>query len=124
MTNIWNKLSRRGFLKGAAGPAAAATASGGAAAAVTGHETFKLTREIPVERGYDIVVAGGGPPGRGSAFLSAHAGNPGGAWIRHRRGRRRTLRSGRGDLRGAPGGQGPAARSHRQHGRHGDQRVG
>src|ERR1017187_7277168 len=74
MTNIWKKLSRRGFLKGAAGTAAAATASGGAVAAVTGHETFKLTREIPVERGYDIVVAGGGPSGAAAAICAARLG--------------------------------------------------
>lgn len=47
------RLSRRGFLQGAAALSAAAPA--GAAA---NHETFKLTRDIPIERGYDICRRG------------------------------------------------------------------
>ena len=34
-------------------------------------ETFKLMREIPIEDGYDIVVAGGGPAGSAAAICAA-----------------------------------------------------
>lgn len=37
-------------------------------------ETFKLIREIPVEEGYDLVVAGGGPAGCAAAACAARLG--------------------------------------------------
>jgi hypothetical protein len=37
-------------------------------------ETYRLTREIPVEAGYDLVVAGGGPAGTAAAVCAARLG--------------------------------------------------
>jgi hypothetical protein len=37
-------------------------------------QTFKLVREIPVEEGYDLVVAGGGPAGAAAAISAARLG--------------------------------------------------
>lgn len=37
-------------------------------------DTFTLTRHIPVERGYDLVVAGGGPAGTAAAICAARLG--------------------------------------------------
>ena len=75
-------LNRRAFLKSSAlgVPAAAAMASlaGPAPAAPPkppAHaETYRLTREIPVEAGYDLVVAGGGPAGAAAAICAARLG--------------------------------------------------
>lgn len=36
--------------------------------------TFQLSRKIPIERGYDLVVAGGGPAGCGAAIAAARLG--------------------------------------------------
>jgi hypothetical protein len=37
-------------------------------------KTYKLTRDIPVEEGYDLVVAGGGPAGAAAAISAARLG--------------------------------------------------
>lgn len=75
MVSIVNELSRRGFMKGAAGSTALGTTAGGTAlAAPAGGETYKLNREIPVERGYDVIVAGGGPSGAAAAICAARLG--------------------------------------------------
>jgi hypothetical protein len=37
-------------------------------------ETYRLTRTIPVEKGYDLVVAGGGPAGTAAAVCAARLG--------------------------------------------------
>jgi ribulose 1,5-bisphosphate synthetase/thiazole synthase len=66
------KLSRRGFL-GTAGAAAAAPISFGQVAPPA-KDTYRLTRDIPVEQGYDIIVAGGGPSGAAAAISAARLG--------------------------------------------------
>ena len=80
------QINRRSFLKssalGASGVvgAAALAASADAAAAETpaarpaGQETYRLARDIPVEAGYDLVVAGGGPAGTAAAVCAARLG--------------------------------------------------
>ncbi len=75
-----NPLTRRSFLKSST----CGTASGWLATAVGsaadnrdqpgGKETFRLTREIPVEQGFDLVVAGGGPAGAAAAICAARLG--------------------------------------------------
>jgi hypothetical protein len=71
-----NQLNRRSFLKssvlGAAGGACLATDK--AHAASTDGKTFRLVREIPVESGFDLLVAGGGPAGVAAAVSAARAG--------------------------------------------------
>src|ERR1700689_1677061 len=37
-------------------------------------QTYRLTRDIPVEDGYDILVAGGGPAGSAAAISAARLG--------------------------------------------------
>jgi hypothetical protein len=37
-------------------------------------ETYRLTREVPVEEGYDVLVAGGGPAGAAAAVCAARLG--------------------------------------------------
>ena len=37
-------------------------------------QTYRLTREIPVEEGYDLIVAGGGPAGVAAAVCAARLG--------------------------------------------------
>ena len=63
------KLSRRGFM---ASPGVAAAVS--ASAAQRQAETYKMTRVMPVERGWDLIVAGGGPSGAAAAICAARLG--------------------------------------------------
>ena len=37
-------------------------------------ETYRLTREIPVEEGYDVLIAGGGPAGASAAISAGRLG--------------------------------------------------
>jgi glycine/D-amino acid oxidase-like deaminating enzyme len=37
-------------------------------------QTYRLTRDIPVEEGFDILVAGGGPAGSAAAICAARLG--------------------------------------------------
>jgi len=79
-------MNRRAFLKSSAlaAPAVAGAtqllssrASAAAAQVPTSAgngPTFRLTREIPVEAGYDLVVAGGGPAGAAAAICAARLG--------------------------------------------------
>jgi hypothetical protein len=69
------KISRRTLL-GAVGASAvaAATSPGRTGAQPQSGQTYKLVREIPVEEGYDLVVAGGGPAGAAAAISAARLG--------------------------------------------------
>jgi len=53
---------------------AAAVAPGNSGAPPPSGQTYKLVREIPVEEGYDLVVAGGGPAGAAAAISAARLG--------------------------------------------------
>ena len=79
-------INRRSFLKssvlGASGalgvmpaglPPYAASAET-PAAKPAGQETYRLTRDIPVEASYDLIVAGGGPAGTAAAVSAARLG--------------------------------------------------
>ena len=72
--------SRRAFLK-------TSVALGGAAAGLatlaaqernrnrqSGPDSFTCSRQIPVERGYDLIVCGGGPGGTTAAICAARLG--------------------------------------------------
>ncbi len=37
-------------------------------------DTYKLIRDIPIEKGYDVLVAGGGPAGSAAAICAARLG--------------------------------------------------
>ena len=49
-------------------------ATPGEVAAKPSSDTFTLSRQIPVERGYDLVVCGGGPAGAAAAICAARLG--------------------------------------------------
>jgi len=75
------KTTRRSFLLssavGAAGVAGLAQASDSPATdgpATSAQPTYRLTREIPAEEGFDLVVAGGGPAGTAAAVCAARLG--------------------------------------------------
>ena len=68
------KISRRTMLGTVGASMVAAAASGKAVAQTNTPHTYKLEREIPVEEGYDLVVAGGGPAGAGAAISAARLG--------------------------------------------------
>ncbi|HNY41983.1 MAG TPA: FAD-dependent oxidoreductase [Bryobacteraceae bacterium] len=59
-------VSRRSLLR-----SPAALAAGGAKAQAS---NYRLVRDIPVEQGYDLVVAGGGPAGTAAAVCAARLG--------------------------------------------------
>ena len=71
--------TRRSFLKTSAfGLTGAATLPRAAAAAADkpnpSAKTFQLSQEIPVEEGFDVIVAGGGPAGASAAICAARLG--------------------------------------------------
>jgi len=72
--------TRRSFLAAAAAGCSAAAAGcasaphAARAAAASPHGTYRFTREIPSEDGYDLVVAGGGPAGTAAAVSAARLG--------------------------------------------------
>ena len=59
---------------GAAGGTFAVAGHANAGAKPADGKTFRLTREIPVEDGFDLAVAGGGPAGVAAAVSAARAG--------------------------------------------------
>jgi hypothetical protein len=62
------KIDRRTLLKSCAvGASAGLTAQ-------SKPNTFRLVRDIPIEQGYDLVVAGGGPAGAAAAICAARQG--------------------------------------------------
>ena len=70
-----NALSRRGFLKAAATSTAAAAIAGPTTlAAPTSGDSYEYARKIPKERGWDVVVCGGGPSGAAAAICAARLG--------------------------------------------------
>ncbi len=72
-------FNRRVLIKAGAAAAAMSVVGGPSVVAQNKPEqnkpnTFRLTRDIPVEDGYDLVVAGGGPAGAGAAISAARLG--------------------------------------------------
>lgn len=75
-------ISRRHFLKTSAmaGPAAMAAVENSPAASASGplpsaaQKSYRMNREIPVEEGFDLIVAGGGPGGAAAAICAARLG--------------------------------------------------
>ncbi len=67
-------FNRRALLK--AGAASAAMGVVGLPFGVSQNKpnTFRLIRDIPVEDGYDLVVAGGGPAGAAAAISAGRLG--------------------------------------------------
>lgn len=76
------RTTRRSFLMSSALGAAAVAGMGKALAApskldanpATPKPTYRMMREIPVDEGYDLVVAGGGPAGVAAAVCAARLG--------------------------------------------------
>jgi len=70
--------TRRSFLVsstlGVAGAVGLARAAGEDATPSRQPATFRLTRDIPVEEGYDVIVAGGGPAGAAAAICAGRLG--------------------------------------------------
>ena len=70
--------TRRSFLKtsafGLAGSAALTRAVPAAEPPASMGKTFSFSREIPVEEGFDVIVAGGGPAGAAAAICAARLG--------------------------------------------------
>ena len=69
--------TRRSFLVSSALGVSGVTANCGAAVAADNPQpkgTYRLTRDIPIEEGFDIVVAGGGPAGAAAAICAARLG--------------------------------------------------
>jgi len=66
------RINRRSFLKATA-LGALALADRSTAESSKG-KTFRLTRDIPVEEGFDLIVAGGGPAGAAAAISAARLG--------------------------------------------------
>jgi ribulose 1,5-bisphosphate synthetase/thiazole synthase len=67
-------INRRALLKACAAGAALSVVGAPSGAAENKPNTFRLTRDIPVEDGYDLVVAGGGPAGAAAAISAARLG--------------------------------------------------
>lgn len=68
------RISRRALMKSCAIATSLAAAPPLALGAESRPMTYKLVREIPVEEGYDLVVAGGGPAGAAAAICAARLG--------------------------------------------------
>jgi hypothetical protein len=69
------KTTRRSFLMSSAlGVGSIAKALAADAKQPETGKTYRLTREIPVENGFDLVVAGGGPAGAAAAICAARLG--------------------------------------------------
>jgi len=79
-----DKVTRRGFLQssawGVSSTAGTLAAVSGTASAEGGssmpsqEKTYTLTRQIPAEGGYDLIVCGGGPAGTAAAVCAARLG--------------------------------------------------
>ncbi len=74
MNNSSNRPSRRKLFSMAGAAAVAATSGSAAAAVAPAGDSYRLTRDVPVERGSDVVVAGGGPAGAAAAICAARLG--------------------------------------------------
>lgn len=80
------RINRRRFLKSSALGAPAMLGAAGALSSMAqaaapqepmpaaAGETYRLSREIPIETGFDLVVAGGGPAGTAAAISAARLG--------------------------------------------------
>lgn len=76
-----SRINRRAFLQSSAlaapaiaGAAGTFAAAGQSSASSRSTETYRLSRDIPVETGYDLVVAGGGPAGVAAAICAGRLG--------------------------------------------------